>query len=237
MKPILEYQHVGIQWKDFSIQDVSFSLERGYIMGLVGPNGAGKSTLFHLLFNHYRHYDGDIFVDGLSAKTNDLIVKDRIGFISEANPFFTQFDAITNANLYAPLYTTFDFDLFKDKLRSFEIPYSGKSLSTFSKGTKVKFQLAFALAHHPELYIMDEPTAGLDPVFRRDFLKMLQEIVASEEASIVISTHITTDLDKIADYIGYLEHGKLLRFEDRERLEEQLSREKGSCRLRIEDLF
>ncbi len=101
----------------------------------------------------------------------------------------------------------------------------------------IKFQLAFALAHHPVLYLMDEPTAGLDPVFRKDFLKLLQEIVAKENASMMISTHITSDLDKFADYIAFLENGKLARFEDRETLEEVFASNTGGARLQLADLF
>lgn len=238
MRPVLEFRHVSKQFKQFAIQDVSFSLERGYIMGLVGPNGAGKTTLFRLLLNQYKHYEGTIFLDGLYNKMCDVEVKDRIGLISDENPFFLDYDATTNAKLYAPLYSNFDMDLFESSLISFGVPISiQKPLSTYSKGTMIKFQLAFALAHHPVLYLMDEPTAGLDPIFRRDFLKLLQEIVATENASILISTHITSDLDKIADYIGFLDHGRLIRYEDREALEAQLLEEKGSSRLRISDLF
>jgi ABC-type oligopeptide transport system ATPase subunit len=122
MNPVLEYQHVSKQLKGFSITDVSFTLEYGYIMGLVGPNGAGKTTLFNLLLNQLEQYEGDIFVDGLPAKNNDIKVKDRIGFISEENSFFLGSDALTNAKLYAPLYSTFDMDLFQSTLKSFHIP-------------------------------------------------------------------------------------------------------------------
>jgi ABC-2 type transport system ATP-binding protein len=128
-------------------------------------------------------------------------------------------------------------DLFQATLKSFHIPIYAQPISTFSKGTMVKFQLAFALAHHPLLYLMDEPTAGLDPIFRRDFLGILQEIVATEKASIILSTHITSDLDKIADYIGFLEGGRLICYEDRETLAETLFSEKASSHLKIADLF
>lgn len=238
MNPVLEFRHVSKQLNQFAIQDVSFKLDRGYVMGLVGPNGAGKTTLFNLLLNQYKHYEGAIFVDGLYNKMCDIEVKDRIGLISEANSFFLEYDATTNARLYAPLYTNFDMDLFESSLISFGVPISiQQPLSTFSKGTMMKFQLAFALAHHPVLYLMDEPTAGLDPIFRRDFIKLLQEIVATEDASILIATHITTDLDKMADFIGFLDHGKLIRYEDRESLEAHLHVEKGTTHLRISDLF
>lgn len=232
MNNVLEFQHVSLTWSDFSLKDISFSLAPGYIMGLVGYNGAGKTTLFGLIENKYKKYDGIILIDGYDCRTQESKVKDITAFISDEQPFFFEETALKNAEIFSPYYSTWDMLLFRKYLNQFEISTSTK-IKDFSRGTFLKFQLAFAIAHHPLLYVMDEPTAGLDPVFRYDFLRIIQGIVAEENASILLSTHNTSDLDKIADYITMLDNGRILFTKDVETLSDEIH-DNGNERVRFQ---
>ena len=237
MENVLEFQQVSLIWPDFTLKDISFSLDRGYIMGLVGYNGAGKTTLFRLMENKYKKYAGTILIDGYDCRTQEAKVKDITAFISDEQQFFFEETAMTNAKILSPYYSTWDMLLFQKYLNQFEISISTK-IKDFSRGTFLKFQLAFAIAHHPTLYVMDEPTAGLDPVFRYDFLRILQEIVAQENASILISTHNTSDLDKIADYITMLDNGHILFSKDVETLSDEVQNSRNErVRFQVSSLF
>lgn len=235
MNKVLEFNHVSLQWPDFKIDDVTFSLDKGYIMGLVGYNGAGKTTLFRLMANLYQ-YNGEILIDGYDCNKQEAKVKDITAFISDDQNFFFEEDAIRNAEIYSPYYSGWDNNSYMYYLNRFEIP-TGTKLRNFSKGTFLKFQLAFAIAHHPVLYAMDEPTAGFDPVFRYDFLRIIQEIVAKENASILLSTHNTSDLDKIADYITMLDNGKVAFSTDVETLSDEYRSNNSGHPFRINELF
>lgn len=206
---VLEFEQVNLTWPDFTLTDISFSLKRGYIMGLVGYNGAGKTTLIHLMENKIRKYQGTILINGLDCRTQEAKVKDITAFISEEQVFFFEETAERNAEILSPYFTSWDKKLFESYLDRFEISRMTK-IKDYSRGTYLKFQLAFAIAHHPMLYVMDEPTAGLDPVFRYDFLRIIQEIISEEEASVLFSTHNTGELDKIADYITMLDGGRIV---------------------------
>jgi len=217
MEKVLEFKHVSLIWPDFKIDDVTFSLEKGYIMGLVGYNGAGKTTLFRLMANQYRNYKGEILIDGYDCRRQEDRVKNITAFISDDQSFFFEESIKKNAQIYSPYYSCWDWDIFYKYLDYLEIPVDAR-IKDLSRGTFLKFQLAFAIAHHPVLLAMDEPTAGLDPVFRYDFLKIIQTMVAEENTAVLISTHNTSDLDKIADYITMLDNGRVLFSKDIETL-------------------
>lgn len=237
IEKVLEFQKVSLTWPDFALKDISFSLERGYIMGLVGYNGAGKTTLFNLMENKIRKYKGTILVDGFDCRTQESKVKDITAFISDEQPFFFEETAEWNANNLSPYYSSWDMKLFRRYLDRFEISRTTK-IKDYSRGTYIKFQLAFAIAHHPLLYVMDEPTAGLDPVFRYDFLHIIQEIIAEEEASVLFSTHNTGDLDKIADYITMLGDGRIIFSKDVETLSDEFQKDlQERERFQINQLF
>lgn len=235
-QPILEFRHVTKSYKDFTLKDISFQLEQGYIFGLLGPNGAGKTTLLHQLMDSSSNYKGQILLNGVDIKTNPIQTKNQIGFISEQNSFFMEESPDTNGTYYAPFYSNFDTACFHNYLRKLDVPIYAQSLSTFSKGTFIKFQLAFAIAHHPVLYVMDEPTAGLDPVYRREFLHTLQEIIGTEKASIVLSTQITSDLDQIGDYIAFMKDGRLVFIKDHETLRDEMNDANSEVK-KLADLF
>ena len=237
MHNLLEFQNVSFTWPDFALKNVSFSLGYGYIMGLVGYNGDGKSTLFGLMENKYKKYIGTILIDGFDCRTQEAKIKDITAFISDEQQFFYEETAMTNAKIFSPYYSSWDMPLFQKYLNQFGISPSTK-IKDYSRGTFLKFQLAFAIAHHPLLYALDEPTAGLDPVFRYDFLRILQGIVAEENASILFSTHNTNDLDKIADYITMLDNGSILFTKDIETLSDEVQNGRNErVRFQVSSLF
>lgn len=235
MNKILEFNNVSLEWPDFKIEDVTFTLDKGYIMGLVGYNGSGKTTLFRLMANLYP-YKGEILIDGFDCNKQEARVKDITAFISEDQNFFFEENAIINGEIYGPYYSNWDNDTFIKYLNRFEVP-RGTKLRNLSRGAFLKFQLAFAIAHHPILYAMDEPTAGFDPVFRYDFLRVIQDIVAEENASILLSTHNTSELDKIADYITMLDNGKVVFSKDVETLSDEYRSKNKGYPFRINKLF
>ena len=213
---ILEVKHVTKKYKDFTLSDISFSLPEGYILGLIGKNGAGKTTLMNCLIGCI-DYQGEVIIDGVMNTIHERLASDKIGFIVEKGPFFMKATVLENGELFGRFYQDFDEEKFLKLLLEFGLYYDTE-YEKLSKGMETKFQLAFALAHSPKVLVLDEPTGGLDPSFRRTFLNILQTVVVKENTSIIISTHLTTDLDKVADYIMMLDDGKMVLFEDKESL-------------------
>lgn len=213
---VLEVKNVTKQYRDFTLKNISFSLPEGFILGLVGKNGAGKTTLINCLIGCL-DYMGEVVVDGFINSTHKRAASDKVGFIVEKGPFFAKESLLKNGELLGRFYEDFDNEKFLKLLLEFGLYYD-TNYEELSKGMETKFQLAFALAHAPKLLVLDEPTGGLDPVFRRTFLNILQTVVEKENISIIISTHLTTDLDKVADYIMMLDEGEMVLFEDKEML-------------------
>jgi ABC-2 type transport system ATP-binding protein len=205
---VIEVQHAARRNGDFQLQDISFSLEPGYITGLIGPNGAGKTTLIKALMNLNRLDKGEVRIFGSLYPRAEREIKRRIGFVYDESYFYSHLSVDETGKVLAGFYPTWKSELFLSYLRRFDIP-SKRKVGELSKGMKTKFALAAALAHEPELLIMDEPTSGLDPVFRREVLALLSEYIQQESRSVLFSTHITADLDRIADYIVYLNQGRL----------------------------
>lgn len=198
--------------KSFKLKDINFALEPGYMMGLAGKNGAGKTTLVHYIIDEKYDFDGEILVDGKSVKAQHREVLDRIGFISEENNLFTEFTLRDNAKLIGPFYSKWDMALFEEACKKMELRM-GMKISQLSRGQNMKFQLALAMAHRPKLYLIDEATAGMDPIFRKEFFRMLRTMIQSEEASVLLITHIEEELEVAMDYVGVMEDGRLISFE------------------------
>lgn len=225
-RELLVIDKLNKKYKDFSLKDISFSLPEGYILGLIGRNGAGKTTLMNCIIGAIP-CKGNIYVDGAINTLHERSATEKIGFIIEDGPFLKKETLGRNGELLGALYNDWNEDKFYDYLKKMELHYD-QVYEELSKGMETKFQLAFALAHSPKLLILDEPTGGLDPVFRRNFLKMLQDVVNEEMVSVIISTHLTTDLDKIADYVMLLDDGKMVFFEDKENLMDKYPMISGS---------
>lgn len=208
---ILEFKSVtGINRK-FALQDVSFALPAGYIMGLAGKNGAGKSTLMDYILNREQQYTGEILLNGVNIRENHCKMFEKIGFISDDNRFMMEKTAEQNAQILGGTYENWDMSLFREEMRKMGLP-TKKTVERFSRGEYFKFQTAFAMAHKPCLYLIDEATAGMDPVFRIDYFKLLQEIIADESASILMTSHIQDEIARKTDYVGIMENGKLIEF-------------------------
>lgn len=209
MDYILEVNNLRKEFKNFTLENISFKLEPGYIMGFIGPNGAGKSTTIKLIMNLIKKNDGEIKIFGLDHIKHEKEVKDRIGFVYDENYYYEDLTIKQMKDIVASFYSKWDDDVFNNYLKDFDLDPKAK-IRALSKGMKMKFSLAVALSHNADLIVMDEPTSGLDPVFRREILDILYSIIQDENKSIFFSTHITTDLEKIADYITFINEGKIV---------------------------
>lgn len=209
MDAVISLHNVTKHFKGFSIKNVDLKVKQGFVTGFIGANGAGKTTTIKLIMNVLRPDTGDVKVFGLDYKTHEKAIKDRIGFVYDSNVYFEGLNLKDIRRIVGPAYKEWDDRLFYRYVEQFELPLN-KAMKTFSKGMQMKASLALALSHNAELIIMDEPTAGLDPIFRRELLDLLQEILLEGNRTIFFSTHITSDLNRIADYIAFMQNGELV---------------------------
>lgn len=206
---MLKVKNLSKKFKKFELSNVSFELKPGYIMGFIGPNGAGKSTTIKLIMNLLKKDSGSIELFGKDHVKFEREVKNRIGFVYDENYFYEGLTIKQMKSIIAPFYSEWDDNTFDKYINDFNLDPKMK-IKALSKGMKMKFSLSLALSHNADLIIMDEPTSGLDPVFRREILDILYDIIQDEEKSIFFSTHITTDLEKIADYITFINDGQIV---------------------------
>jgi ABC-2 type transport system ATP-binding protein len=220
VEPLLEFHDVSKRFEGFALQGVTFSLPRGYIGGLIGPNGAGKTTIVKLLLNLVTRDGGRIAVAGLDAAEHEVAVKQQIGFVHEVPAFYEHLSLEAIGSMVGRFYQAWDAALYASLLRGFDVP-SRPRFGSLSRGMRTKGAIALALAHRADLLVLDEPTAGLDPVFRRALLDRLAAYVSDGRASVLLSTHITTDLERIADFITYVRAGRVVLSSTREELAER----------------
>lgn len=209
MENVIEIESLRKEYKEFTLNDISFNVPMGYVTGLVGPNGAGKTTIIKLIMGLVRKKSGSIKIFGLDNLEHGVQIKDRIGLVYDTPYFCEDQDLQTLMSAIGPFYSKWDGKKFRMLLERFGL-HPRKKFMSLSKGMKTKFSLALALSHHADLLILDEPTAGLDPLFRREFLEMLSEFIQDEEKSVLFSTHITSDLDRAADYAVIVDNGSIL---------------------------
>jgi ABC-2 type transport system ATP-binding protein len=209
MNAALEFDGITKNYKGFTLEPATFELPRGYIMGLIGPNGAGKTTLIKLVLNLIRGNAGAVRVFGLDHLEHEKQIKARIGYVPD-EPKFHEDIALKHLKLAtAPFYPRWDEARFDSLVEAFDLPLDRK-FKKLSQGQKTQFALALALSQGAELLILDEPTSGLDPVFRRELLKMLGELLQDEKTSVLFSTHLTADLERIADFITFIRDGRVV---------------------------
>lgn len=194
--------------RTFHLENISFHIPKGYICGLIGENGAGKTTLMRALMGLYQA-SGNIVIDGHDLKQDEAAAKEALGLVFDGGFFQGEMSLEQIGIFYGQLYHRFEMERYLFYLRQFGLDKKQK-YKKLSNGMKTKTQFAFALSHDAKLFLLDEPTAGLDKHFREDFLRICAELVSDGERSILISSHITEDLDRIADYIAYMQDGKLL---------------------------
>lgn len=206
---VLELRGVRKSYRGFTLKDVAFTLPRGVIGGLIGPNGSGKTTIVKLIMNLVRREAGEILVFGLDNRKAEIEVKSRIGFVYDVPGFWDDQSLDSQRRALGAFYPRWSDETFLRLAREFGLPLD-KRYKALSHGAKTKFALAMALSHEADLLIMDEPTAGLDPIFRRELLQRLSGLLQDEGKSILFSTHITSDLERVADVITFIRGGEIV---------------------------
>jgi ABC-2 type transport system ATP-binding protein len=204
--PALAVRCLSKRFDGFSLEEVSFELESGYVMGFIGPNGAGKTTTINAIMGLCKRDSGEIAVFG--GDPRNRAVRERIGFVFDECPF-RGLSAIECGAYYGPAYRLWDQQRFSEYLGRFGID-PRKLVDKLSKGQKMKLSLAFCLSHGAELLIMDEPTSGLDPLFRRELLDLVYEVIQDEGKAVFFSTHITADLERVADFVTFINGGRIV---------------------------
>ena len=217
MTEIVSVTNLNKTYPGFQLMNVGFSIEPGRIMGFIGRNGAGKTTTMKSMLNLVHPDSGEIRFFGLDIRQNEFEIKQRLSFISGGVDYYAQSKLTTISNVYRRFYPSWDESLYQAYLSRFGLDPQ-KRIKELSQGMAIKFALALGLSHHAELLILDEPTSGLDPISRDELLTIFEQIVDREGATVFFSTHITSDLDKCADDITYIQDGKIVASLGREAL-------------------
>ncbi|EWM54254.1 ABC transporter ATP-binding protein [Ruminococcus flavefaciens] len=208
MENILEIKGLNKAYDGFALKDVTFSLPKGYIMGFVGENGSGKTTTIRSILNMANIDSGKISVFGLDSITDTIAIKEKLGVVFDSLYLADHLNAKQIEKQLKPFYKDWDSKEFADRLKSFGLP-DNKRVGEFSKGMKMKLMITIALSHKADFMILDEPTSGLDPVARDELLDILAEYIEDENRSVLFSTHITSDVERIADYVTILHDGQV----------------------------
>ncbi|MDP2874894.1 MAG: ABC transporter ATP-binding protein [Holophaga sp.] len=209
MTNLLEIRNLSKALGAFALQNVDLNVPSGTITGLVGANGAGKSTLLRLVLGLMKPDAGEIHMFGQNGLTEGQSLRQRIGFVQESPTLFGHLRIMELGQVVAPFYRTWNEATFRRLCAHFELPLK-TPFSKLSQGTRMKTALALALSHEAELLLLDEPTSGLDPLARREVLDLLLEIIQDEGKAVLFSTHITSDLERVADHVAFLKEGRIM---------------------------
>ena len=209
MDNILEVNGLVKRYPAFSLDNVSFSLPEGCVTGFIGANGAGKTTTIRSILNLAHKDAGTIKIFGLDAEEHEQEIKDRIGIVMDGSYFYNDLSMRDMKSIIAPAYSKWSDADYRSYMEKFELDPKQK-ISTLSSGMRMKYALVLALSHQAELLIMDEPTSGLDPLVRSQFLEIIKEYMKNGGKGVFFSTHITSDLDKIADMLILINGGKII---------------------------
>ncbi len=207
MNNILEVRGLRKSYKEFALKNVSFAVPEGYIMGFVGPNGAGKTTTIKSILNMVSYESGEIKALGMDAKADAMTINERIGVVMDTPFYVSEWRVRDVEKALAPFYQGWSANKFASMLKRFGLDPM-KRVKELSRGMKLKLMLAAAFSHDARLLILDEPTSGLDPVARDELADILREFMLDETKGVLFSTHITSDLDKLADYITFIRDGE-----------------------------
>lgn len=224
---MLRLENVSKKFDNFELKNISFHLEEGFIMGIIGPNGSGKTTLIKLIMSLLQADEGKIYFQGKDISENSKEFKENIGFVYDNLYFYENLKVKDFKNVVSSFYSKFDSDKFDNYLLRFKIDKNTK-IKNLSKGQNIKLMLVNAISHDAKLLILDEPTSGLDPIFRKEIIEILQEELENGDKSVIISTHITQDLSRAADYITFINNGEIVFSQDKDTINEGYKIIKGS---------
>ena len=216
---MIDCNNVSKRFTSFSLKNITFNLPAGYICGLIGENGSGKTTLINILSGLYS-YDGEVRISGRDYCNHEYDIKQDIGVVAHGDIFEAKESLISNANYFGRFYKKYSKNLLENYLERFNLN-DKKKYKELSKGEKLKFALAFALAHEPRLLLLDEPGANFDIEFRKEFNSLLREFIIDGTRSVILSTHIISDVETFADYILFLKNGEQILFGDVETIREK----------------
>ena len=231
MEYLIEVENLNKSYPEFSLKNVSFKVPGGCIMGLIGENGAGKSTTIKSILDLVHADSGKIRIFGKDIYKKGKEIREDIGVVLDGTGFHETLKAREVGKFMGKIYKNWDEKYYQRLLKTLEVP-GNKKLKEFSTGMRMKLMIVAAMAHHPKLLILDEATSGLDPVVRDEILDMFQEFIQDEEHSVLISSHITSDLEKVADYITFIHKGEIFLSEEKDRIMEEY----GIIRCRPEDV-
>ena len=220
MEKAIEIINLNKTYKGFALKNINLSLPKGYIMGFVGANGAGKSTTMGCLLGMIKPDSGSIKIFDKDIKSITNADKEKIGVVMDGCPFAEVLNIKDIRRIISSIYRTFDKAKFDSLIGRFSLP-ENKQIKDFSTGMRAKLNIAVALSHNAQLLVLDEATSGLDPVVRDEILDILQDFVCDENRSILISSHITSDLEKICDYIAFIRNGQIVFVENKDDLKEK----------------
>lgn len=230
MENMLEIKNLSVEFDSFALKNINITLPKGAIMGFVGQNGSGKTTTLKSILNIFKLSSGEINVLGKDSIRDEVEVKNLIGYVPAESYLIPGRTIDEHKEAFKNFYDEFDFEIYKKCMKKWKLNYTMVE-HELSTGMKTKAMLALTLPHKPKLLILDEPTAGLDPVARMELLEDLREFVQEEDRSIIIATHITSDLDKIADYITIIHDGKALESLASDELQSKYAVVKGDASL------
>ena len=216
---MIDCNNVSKRFTSFFLKNITFNLPAGYICGLIGENGSGKTTLINILSGLYS-YDGEVRISGRDYCNHEYDIKQDIGVVVHGDIFEAKESLISNANYFGRFYKKYSKNLLENYLERFNLN-DKKKYKELSKGEKLKFALAFALAHEPRLLLLDEPGANFDIEFRKEFNSLLREFIIDGTRSVILSTHIISDVETFADYILFLKNGEQILFGDVETIREK----------------
>lgn len=205
----LEIKNISKTYKNFKLDDISFVLPCGHIMGLIGENGAGKSTIINCILDIIEKDSGSISVLGQKNDKNNVSLKENIGVVLDASDVYDNYTVKQVENIMKDVFKQWNHEVYDYYIQKFALPLN-KMIKDFSRGMKMKMAITIALSHQPKILILDEATSGLDPIMRDEILDVFMEFVQDENHAILLSSHISSDLEKIADYITFIHEGKLI---------------------------
>ena len=211
----IEIRNLSKNLDSFTLNIDKLDIKKGFITGFIGPNGSGKTTTIKLIMNMLKKDNGTIKIFDKEYLVDNTSIKEMIGYVGDIPGYMKEVKFKDIKKSIAPFYKNWDEDLYNYYLKKFDIN-ENKVYKESSKGQQKKFELIITLAHHPKLIIMDEPTANLDPLVRNEFMEFLQEHIAKDGVTVFYSTHITSDLDKVGDYLVFIYKGKIILNSDKE---------------------